>query len=229
VSAADRAQRNPRVHARSLVTTFALCAVGLVGALPGSRGEPDPLALLAWLALCAPSVGVLAGSLELALWPLGVTVPALWAAALGSVDAFSRRDLPDPVWAAVCAAGLFLAGFALGRARPAQRWRDAASVFLFGLCAACACFAGEILRAPLPSTWSARLIDVSPITWLVESAGVDWMRHPSLYAAAGTVDIDPSLRGAFRPALAATIAFVVGSSLALASERRARALEAPVR
>ena len=49
--------------------------------------------------------------------------------------------------------------------------------------------------------------------------------NPAVYDPAGSVDVDPSLRSAFRPALASSIAFVVGCALALAATGWARRRE----
>jgi hypothetical protein len=54
---------------------------------------------------------------------------------------------------------------------------------------------------------------------LAECAGVDWLRHPAVYDAAGVADLDPRWRAPYRPALAAGIALVVGCVLALLAAR----------
>jgi hypothetical protein len=75
----------------------------------------------------------------------------------------------------------------------------------------------------LPPALAARLLDLSPVTLLAECSGLDWMRHPAVYAPAGAADIDPATRVAFSGALAGPIAFVVGCALATLGEGIGRA------
>ena len=62
---------------------------------------------------------------------------------------------------------------------------------------------------------------VSPVAWIVESAGIDWMRHPAMYDPAGTADIGPELRSGRRSWLAAVVLLVVGCLSSLAAKPRA--------
>jgi hypothetical protein len=48
--------------------------------------------------------------------------------------------------------------------------------------------------AAVPPPVEARLLDLSPATLVEECAGIDWTRNPVIYDAAGSADIDPSLR-----------------------------------
>ncbi len=81
------------------------------------------------------------------------------------------------------------------------------------------------MRGPWPGSATAVLLDASPATLLAECASVDWLRHPAIYDAAGSADIDPRTRSPYRPPLAAGIVLVLGCALALYAERSARARE----
>ncbi len=212
-----------RGHLRQLGLALAVAAVALPGALPGSRGEPDAVAFLVWLALVAPAAGAVAGAIRLAIWPHAAVVPGAWMLMFVAVDALGARDLATPIWAALAVMGLFAAGFAVGRLVPISlRWRAPAAVLAVTVAAVLAPVAGAVLRAPWPAEASARLLDLSPATLLAESAGVDWLRHPAVYDAAGAVDIDPRSRSPYAPALAGGIAFVLGCTFAAAAEAFAR-------
>ena len=69
---------------------------------------------------------------------------------------------------------------------------------------------GGALERPWPPSVTARLLDASPVAWVAESAGIDWMRHPAVYDAAGTAHIGPDLRSGRRSWLAAVGLLVVG-------------------
>ena len=114
-------------HARHLLVALALAAAALPGALPGSRGDPDPVAFLTWLAFVAAPVGALAGGMRLPAWPNAAAVPGAWMVGLVAVDALAPRDLETPLWAALAASGLFALGFALGRVLRRERGAAACS------------------------------------------------------------------------------------------------------
>jgi len=213
-------------HARHFSIALALAAVALPGALPDSRGSPDPVALLTWLALVAPAVGAAAGGARLPSWPHAAAIPGSWMLLLVAVDLLAPRDLDTPVWAALATSGLFASGFALGRAlRREHRLAAATAVLGFAAALVFAPVAGGFLRAPWPASATAVLLDISPATLLAECASVDWLRHPSIYDAAGSTEIDPRSRSPYRPPLAAGIVLVLGCALALCAERFARARE----
>lgn len=213
-------------HARHLLVALGLAAVALPGALAGSRGEPDPVAFLTWLAFVAAPAGALAGGLRVPAWPHAAAIPGVWMLVLVGVDGLAPRDLETPAWAALAATGLFALGYAVGRALRRERTASVAASLL-ALCAVLvlAPVSGGFLRAPWPGGASAVLLDASPATLLAECAGVDWLRHPAIYDAAGTADIDPRTRSPYRPPLAAGIVLVLGCTLALFAERSARARE----
>lgn len=214
------------VGARDLFLALVLAFVGALGAWPGANGEPDPLALIVWLAIVAVPAGAFAGASGLRLWPIAPVVPACWLVAIGLADGLSRRDLPSPVWVSVAVCGLFAFGFACGRVAPALRWRGTAALLLCASALSSAPLLGLLLRAPFSARVNAFLLDLSPPTLLAECAGLDWMRHPIVYEAANTIDIDPGLRAARSAPLAGGIVFVVGCALAVLAERRARRVEA---
>ncbi len=215
------------MRARDLLLVLAVAAVGALGALPGSAGRPDPLAWLAWIALCSAAAGFYCGAAGVRLGPLALVPPAVWMGVLGLVDGASPRDLPSPGWAALAWTGLFAAGFGIGRAFPDRRHGGAGALLLLAASLAALPIGAGLLAEPLSPAVVTHLLDASPATLLAECAGVDWMRHPAVYAAAGTADIDPALRVAYRGALAGPIAFVVGCALAAAGEAIARARSKP--
>jgi hypothetical protein len=190
---------------------------------------PDPLVLLVWLALVAPAAGWLAGALRLHALVLAPVAPAVWAAALVVVDLSLERDLPAPAAACAVLAGLFLAGYGAGRALAAGRAGEGAvgSAALLALGALLGGLAtgGGLAAAPWPPALAARLLDLSPAALAAESAGVDWLRQPGVYASAGSAHIDPRTRRPYRGVLAGPSALVVGCALAavgVALDRRRR-------
>jgi hypothetical protein len=208
---------------RDLMFVLALALSGALGALPGSRSGPDPVALLAWLAVWSAPAGFVFGASRLSLWPWAAVPPAAWMGLVAVVDGLSSRDLPSPAWSALAWSGLFAAGFGAGRIS-LHRGLSGAGALLLASATLCALpVAAGHLGAPLPPAVSARLLDLSPATLVEECAGLDWMRHPAIYDPAGSADIDPSLRVAFRGPLAGPLVFVVGCALALAGEGIARA------
>lgn len=206
---------NASSHARSLGVASLLLAAGLVPcAFSG-----DPVALLLWLAVAAPALGVLAGGVGLPGWPWSAAVPAGWMLGFALVAATSRRVVPTPAWPALVWTGLYFAGWALGRARPRACARDAAATALAALVLCALPVGAGLVDAPFPPAWTARLLDLAPSTWLVESAGVDWMRHPAVYEPAHAFDVGPELRSSFRGALAGPLAVLVGCALAFGAAR----------
>ncbi len=145
---------------------------------------------------------------------------------LVGVDALAPRDLATPIWAAAAALGLFAIGHAVGRSsRRENGAASAAALLAISALLVLLPVAGAILRAPWPGSASARLLDASPMTVLAECAGIDWLRHPAVYDAAGTSDIDPRTRSPYSPPLAGGIVLVLGCASAFLAERFARAKE----
>jgi hypothetical protein len=211
-----------RIVAKDLVLPSVVAAVGALGALPGARSGADPVALLAWLALWSAPAGFLCGAAAIAIGPLALLPPGAWTGLYAIVDGLSPRDLPSPAWAALAWTGLYAAGFGLGRMSPRARFSGAGALFLLSGLLCALPIAPGLLGGPLPPPVSARLLDLSPLSLLAECAGLDWMRHRAVYDTAGTANIDPSLRIAYRGMLAGPIVFVVGCVLAAAGEGIAR-------
>lgn len=202
-----------------------LAAAGALGALPGSRSGSDPVALLAWISILAAPAGFLCGAAGVPHIALAALPPAAWMGLAATVDGLSPRDLPSPAWAALAWAGLYAAGLGLGRWKRDAGFAGAGVLFILASLMAALPILPGMLGAPLPPPVEARLLDLSPAALVVECAGVDWMRNPVIYDAAGSADIDPSLRLPYRGSLAGPIAFVVGCLLAAAGEGIARARE----
>jgi len=213
----------PKTVARDFAVPLVLAAVGALGAIPGRASGADPVALLVWLALVSAAAGFFCGASTVRHLALAALPPAAWMGLVAVVDGFSPRDLPSPAWAALAWAGLYAGGFGLGRLNRGASIPGAAILFLLASLLAGLPILPGILGAPLPPPVTARLLDLSPATLLAECAGIDWMRHPAIYDAAGTADIDPSLRLPYRGSLAGPLAFVVGCLLAAAGEGIARA------
>ena len=208
--------------ARDFVMPFAVAAVGALGAIPGRAGS-DPVALLAWISILAAPAGFLCGSAGVPHLALAALPPGAWMGLAAIVDGLSPRDLPSPAWAALAWSGLYAAGFGLGRWRSGTGFGGAAALFLLASLMAAIPIVPGTLGSPLPPPVEARLLDLSPATLVEECAGIDWTRNPVIYDAAGSADIDPSLRLPYRGPLAGPIAFVVGCLLAAAGEGIARA------
>jgi hypothetical protein len=210
---------------RQLLLALGFGAIGALGVLPGEHG-PDPLAALAWIAIVALPCGIGCGALALRPWPFAASVPALWMTALALAGATSERALPTPVWAALCWSGIFAAGWGIGRASGSGARAAAAGLCLSVLLAALPT-AGAFLGRPWPPRAAARLLDLSPVSVCMESAGVDWLRHPAVYEPAGALDIDPGLRQPFRGGLAGPALLLLGCALAALVAVRTRARERP--
>jgi len=209
----------PERAAAALVLTLA----GLLGLATSREGAWNPVAELAWLALAAPALGVLAGGLALRRWAL--LPPSLWG--LGLVLAARGRPDLSALDGALAAAGLYGLGAGLGAGCAARPWRAAgATLLVTGLLAALP-GGGGALERPWPPRVAARLLDLSPVTLVLECAGLDWMRHPATYGPAGTMDIGPELRSAWRGSGAALAILLAGGASvlaggALAARRSAR-------
>jgi hypothetical protein len=191
-----------------LTSLAVVLALGLAGL---GAGFGAPVALLAWLALMAPAGGAWMG--RWARSPLAWAPPLVWVAAL-----FLTRGVPSPLPAALVVLSLYAAGMGLGAWLSAERAAGAALLIAAGLSLAPAL--GGTLESPWPAVVTARLLDASPVAWVAESAGIDWMRHPAVYETAGTADIGPDLRTGRRGWLAAVCLLVVGCVFALLAEPR---------
>ncbi|MEZ5976625.1 MAG: hypothetical protein R3F34_00170 [Planctomycetota bacterium] len=169
---------------------------------------------LVWSLLVATGTGWFAAPRAWWLAPLafGLATTATTSAAFG---------LAAP-WSAALVAGVAAVLGAIGRRSPGTA-RAAAPLAV----------AAVLLVARLPDlvgaapagfarvdpTLAARLLDASPTTWVVESAGLDLMRHPAVYAPAGT-DWFSDARTPVRGELAGTIALVLGCAASFLAARQ---------
>ncbi len=187
---------------------FSVIAIGLAALV---LGFDAPVGFLAWLTLVAPLGGAWMGrwSRSWRAW----TPPLAWGVAL-----LLTRGLPMPLMAVLCISSLYAVGMGMGSWLPRERAAGSSLLLVAGLSLA-PTFGGQIER-PLPPAVTARLLDCSPVAWTLESAGVDWMRHPAIYEVAGTADIDPSMRTQHRNWLAAATLLVLGCVLALSAKNR---------
>jgi hypothetical protein len=219
--------------ARDFAVPLAVAAAGALGAIP-SRSGSDPVALVAWISIWSAAGGFLCASGGVRRLAFVALPPAAWMVLVAGVDAASPRDLPSAAWAALAWSGLFAGGFGVGRLAAPTSTPTSASTSDSGIAGACVLFLIAALLAALPilpgrlgaplsPPVEARLLDLSPATLVEECAGLDWMRHPAIYDAAGSADIDPSLRLPYRGRLAGPITFVVGCLLAAIGEGIARA------
>jgi hypothetical protein len=207
------------VSARDLGVVF---LVATIGAAPAAWSA-DPIAILAWLALWSLPAGFLCGASGLPLWPSGLAVPGVWMGTVALVDAVSNLDLPRPIWGVLVVSGLFAAGLGSGAFLGArQLWRGSAACLLIAALAAGLPHKGGLAGEAWAPETGACLLDLSPVTLVVESAGVDWMRHSAVYEPVGTSSIGPDLRTAWRGFLAGPTVLLVGCTLALLGRRRFR-------
>ena len=141
------------------------------------------------------------------------------------LDAAAGARIPEPAWAAATWTGLYAVGVAIGRLYPRGAARTSAlALALAGLLAGLPLMGGAGMLGG--RTWgeitpdgAARLFDASPVTLLLESAGVDWMRHVVVYDSAGT-EWFSDRRAPYRGRLAGPLLLLVGCVSALAAGRR---------
>lgn len=209
----------------------ALLGATVLGAL-GLTIARDAWSVLAWLALAAPAAGHVVTSARVPLRDASrphdrrhpaatlatrcaalLAPPLVWAAIVAWLARGSAAP-PEPL-GALAILGLYALGLATGRAGAAH---DRASSGLAGAgvwLALLALLAGApmgwgVVSQPWPPDVAARLLDLSPLSVVLESAGADWMRHPAVYDPAGTLDIGPQMRVAWRGTLAGPGLLVVG-------------------
>lgn len=195
-----------------LVTALGVGSCGMLGLLPGPAGAFDVQAYATWLALLALPLGVLAGAARSQLVLLAPAV--LWLALLALANARAGgAGLPraDLGWTALV--GLYCLGGAIGVAAPGARWPCAGLAFLAAGLLCALPLGAALLAEPWPPALAARLLDLSPVGLVLECAGSDWMRDPLVYVSAGTADIGPDLRGAWRGNRTAPPLFLGGYAL----------------
>jgi hypothetical protein len=187
-------------------------ALALIGPSALAFGADVP-SYLAWLAIAGPAVGAAAAGLGVALLPFGLAVPGAWLLVLAAVDAGSSAPLPHPFYGGLVVVGLFCAGAAVGtvvrRSGPSasRAWSAAGWLLLASGAAAGLPGRGGAEGAPFEPALASALLDLSPATLALESAGVDWMRSPAVYDAVGT---DRFQRAPHRGALAGPATVLVG-------------------
>lgn len=193
-------------------------AVFFSGAL-GLFSESALESSLVWLALWTPALGAAARGLELHWHGL---LPLAWAFGL----ALLFGEQVESLGLSLSLLGLYAAGalagalLALGGIAAAPWSSASAALLLAGLLTA-APAGGGMLARPWPPEVTALLLDLSPVVLVTEAAGLDWMRHASLYELAGTGDLPPDMRMAWSPGVAMALAALTLGALAWALERRA--------
>ena len=200
-----------RVSSRDLILVGLL---GLAGVWPLFFDGAGSESLLVWMALIAAPVGWLAAGLGLRLWPVGWAIPCSWAIPVVMADAGTVVPLPSAPWAAMAWCGLFATGFGAATIWPGRAWAGAAGLFALAALASGVLTLGGLGRGGSVGVWGpatgARLLDLSPVVLLGESAGLDWMRHPSVYRTGGTAHMGPEMRSAWQGSLAGPGALVFG-------------------
>jgi hypothetical protein len=220
----DSKEAAQRRASRQLRLSLALAAVAAPGLVPLAGGASDPLVLLLWLAHVAPATGAAAALLRLDGWPYGAAIAGAWSIVTVCVAGVSERIVPAPLWAMAAVAGLYYAGFAVGRAAGSTR-SSLAPVACVTLLASWLPLAPGVSGAPWPAALASRLLDLSPATLVAECAGLDWMRTPGIYDPVGT---DRFQRQAWSGELAGPASLLIGCTLwgcaAAWSRRRERRL-----
>jgi hypothetical protein len=204
-------------RARVVLSFLGLAAVG-------ASFAGWPMLQLSWLSLTAPALGALSAAMlplsAAAILPLSWFAPWTWAA---------PAVLPTPWWGASVAAGLFALGHACAPREPERAWGRAGLLTIATLALSLAPARGAFAREPWPPAVARALLDLSPTALAMECAGLDWMRHASVYEPVGT---DRFERRARRGALAGPTLLLVGYLAAAAAHltvRRCAARGAPAR
>lgn len=221
----EHTHENPRESAASPGRALAVALLSTaLGAAPAWLGVEGVVAALAWLGACAAPVGALAGALGLRLWPWGLAVPGAWAIASVWLEPPSGTVLASPAWAAMVVGGLFAGGLAVGRLAAVRGAAVLALVALgltvFPAVGGHGLLGGRPLGRVDPEL-GALALDLSPATLAVESAGVDWMRHRSVYDPVGS-EWFSGARAPYRGALAGPTVLLVGCAFALVAGVRRR-------
>jgi hypothetical protein len=211
---------------RQGIAIGACVLLGGLGLLPAAGGTSDPLAFLGWLALIASAAGAVTGAERVPPFPYGIAVPATWTFGLIAADLAAPHHLPTPAWAACAVTGSFLVGSAVGSVLRRNPVGAAGACLVATLALAVGSVAGMLSRE-IPGSLRAHprlaraLLDVSPLVFATECAGLDWVHaHPDVYAHSG---IEWFQRRPWRGPLAAPAWLVVGCVLAQAAALRSRA------
>jgi hypothetical protein len=132
-----------------------------------------------------------------------------------------RAALPESHWGWCVIAGLYGLGLACGALVREQGVGAAGALLFVTLLASTAPARGAWGGEPWPPALARALLDVAPTALALESAGVDWMRHASVYEPVGT---DRFERSAWRGALAGPTLLLVGYVSAAAARLLSRRL-----
>lgn len=191
------------------------CLWALPGLAPGAAGWADARVLLGFTTLMAAPWGAWLGQRGGADWRLALGLAGSALAGLAAALALARvlgppaLEVPGVWVGALVPAGLLASGVALGAAWSALRrsraggtgaapWGLCAGLWLAGLFLLAlptrAGMGGEAWARGAPAS-AALVFGLSPWTVALEAAGVDWMRHPAVYSAAGTDWISGARRG----------------------------------
>jgi len=176
----------------SLARDFGLCIVlVLSGVWPRFLlGEETALANWIWMGLWAPAAGSLAATFDRQRFAWAV--PVVWTLALS----FLVGGALHPSHGATAVTALYLLGLASGA--PSQSPWSRASIWLLITCLLCALPAAGGMWADAPAAgFLSAALDASPIVWVCEHAGFDWMRHISIYERAGAGNLGPEQRMAW--------------------------------
>ncbi len=216
-------ERRDRAQTRALALALGLAALAAPGLLPvdppGATSGADPLALLAWLAVLAPTCGCAAVAMDLRAWPFAAAIPGAWMIALVIVSASAGRDVASPLWGMLAIAGLFAAGAGAAHLARKQAWSTCGALLLVGAGLAMLPALPGRSGAPWPVSVARVALDLSPITLVAECSGVDWMRSAAVY---GPVGSDRFERTAYSGALAGPLCLVLGCALWMVAARVSR-------
>lgn len=187
--------------------------IGLLVGLPlCGLAASDPALVWAWAGVVAPTAGVLACGVRVLGEPLWR--PGVRAVLATLILALAFPGLPNLGGALGAVAGLAGLGWGLGLWAGERRGALAIGLFVVAaIFAALPGLGGVLGDAPWAPEVAASLLRASPATFVVESGGVDWLRHSAIYDPVGGDSIGPSLHRAWG-SLAGLVPGVVGFGLA---------------